>query len=130
MTTNYLLSYFAYLSSGIALMLSFMMAYERITPYAEIRLIREGNLTAGLSFGGALLGFTLSLASSALHASSWTGFLGWGALAGLMQLVAFLIVAFGLRQVREHVENDNRAVGLALFFMSVSVGTLNAAALS
>lgn len=127
---NYLLSYFAYLGTGIVLMLSFMAAYERLTPYQEVRLIREGNLAAGLSFGGALLGFTLSLASSALHANSWTGFLGWSALAGLMQLIAFLIVALVMRQIKQHVENDNRAVGLALFFMSVSVGALNAAALS
>lgn len=130
MTTNFLLSYFAYLGTGIVLMLSFMVVYEWLTPYPELKLIREGNVAAALSFGGAVLGFTFSLASSALHALSWTGFVGWSALAGLMQLVAFLIVALGLRQIRLHIENDNRAVGLAMFFMALAVGALNAAALS
>ncbi len=125
-----LLSYFGYLGSGLLLMAAFMLVYERITPYRELRLIREGNVAAALSFGGALLGFTVSLATSAAHAMVWQDFLAWGLVAGLMQLLAFAVVAFSLKQIKQHIENDNVAAGAALLFMSLSVGLLNAASLT
>lgn len=130
MLTAALILYIKYLFVGMALMGVFMWVYERITPYSELTLIREGNMAAALSFGGALLGFSLALASSALHSLSIPQFSGWAALAGAIQLVVFAIACLCIRQVKDHIENGNVAVGLAMFFLSVAVGLLNAAALS
>ncbi len=129
MNVPFLLSYLGYVGSGLALMVAFMFVYERLTPYRELALMREGNVAASLSFGGALLGFTLTLASSAMHAHGWREFLAWSVVAGIVQLAAFAMVAAGFKQIRQHIENDNVAAGAALFFMSVSLGVLNASAL-
>ena len=125
-----LLAYFSYLGSGLVAMALFMLLYERITPYRELALIREGNLAAGLSFGGALLGFVLTLASSAMHALGWKEFIGWALVAGLVQLVAFGAVCLVVRRVKEHIENGNVAVGASLFCISLGMGILNAACLA
>ena len=130
MNVPFLLSYLGYVGSGLVLMVAFMFIYERLTPYRELELMREGNLAAALSFGGALLGFTLTLASSAMHAHGWQAFLAWSAVAGVVQLAAFVVVAASLKQIRQHIENGNVAAGAALFFMSVSLGALNAAAMT
>ena len=64
-----LVAYLSYLGSGIALLIFFSMLYAKVTPQDEIALIREGCTAAALSFGGALIGFSLTLASSAWHAN-------------------------------------------------------------
>lgn len=130
MLTPALILYVNYILAGLVLMGVFMVVYEHLTPYDELKLIREGNIAAALSFGGALLGFTLALASSALHSLSVTQFVVWALLASAIQFVVYLIASFCIRGVKDHIENGNAAVGLALFFLSVSVGALNAAALS
>lgn len=124
------LTYLAYFFSGLGLIAVFMVVYEWITPYAELKLIREGNMAAALSFGGALFGFVLALASSALHTNNIPQFVLWGVLAASLQVVVFLLACLLIRQVKHHIENGNVAVALALFFASVAVGLLNAAALS
>lgn len=130
MNTAFLLGYLSYFGSGIVMMLLFMVIYERVTPYCELALMRQGNRAAALSFGGALLGFTLTLVSSALHAVGWVQFLAWSAVAGLLQLVVFWLVAMVVRQIKLHIENGNVAVGIGLFCASVALGALNAACLS
>lgn len=130
MNTTFLLNYLTYFGSGIAMMFAFMVVYERVTPYCELTLMREGNPAAALSFGGALIGFTLTLVSSAIHAVAWLEFLAWSAVAGLLQLAVFLVVAMTVRQIKHHIENGNVAVGLGLFCASVALGALNAACLS
>ncbi|MDO9438846.1 DUF350 domain-containing protein [Hydrogenophaga sp.] len=124
------LSYFAYFFCGLGLIALFMVVYEWITPYAELRLIREGNMAAALSFGGALFGFVLTLASSALHTHNIREFVLWAVVAATLQVLVYLVACLFIRQVKHHIENGNSAVGLALFFASVAVGVLNAAALS
>lgn len=128
--TELLLSYFKFLGAGLTLIGLFMLMYERLTPYRELQLIREGNKSAALCFGGAVLGFTLTFVSSAMHSGSFLSFIAWAGLGGVMQLVVYGIACLGIGRIKEHITNDNVAVGLALFFLSVSVGGLNAAALS
>lgn len=130
MSISFLLAYLGYLGTGLALMGAFLVIYAWVTPYAEVALIRQGNAAAALSFGGGLLGFVLTLVSSVLHTQGLAEFISWGAVAGLVQLLAFRLVQAGLHNIKAHIENNNIAVGLALFSLSLAVGALNAACLS
>ena len=62
-----LLAYLSYVGSGALLLALFTVLYCRVTPLDEMQLIRQHNQAAALSFGGALIGFSLTLASSAWH---------------------------------------------------------------
>ena len=61
------LSYLQYLAVGLGMTALFAAVYLRITPADELKLIKNGNLACALSFGGALIGFCLPLASSITH---------------------------------------------------------------
>lgn len=130
MNISYLMAYGSYLLGGLVMLALFMAIYERVTPYRELQLIREGNVAAALTFGGAVLGFSLALVSSALHTSSLGQYLAWGALAGAVQMVTFFVCAAVLRDFKRHIEQDNRAAGLAMMFAAIATGAVNAACMS
>lgn len=130
MNTQYLLNYVVYMGTGIVLLALFVAVYVSTTPYHEFKLIREGNVAAALSFGGALVGFSLALCSSALHANDLFNFAGWAALSGLVQLVTYFALSLAFKGMRTHIENGNCAVGGAALCASVAIGALNAASLA
>ncbi|MGN6983397.1 DUF350 domain-containing protein, partial [Neisseria sp. P0009.S007] len=59
-----------------------------MTPVEELRLNKNGNLACALSYGGALVGFCLTLASSIAHSVSFNDFI-------LLALAAAVIQIFG-----------------------------------
>ncbi|QLG88147.1 DUF350 domain-containing protein [Chitinibacter bivalviorum] len=125
-----LIGYFSYLASGVALLIVFAMLYIKITPYDELTLIREGNVAASLSLGGALMGFSFALASSAWHLNQLEFFLLWGALAGLVQIVVYAFLVKCIKGMPSAIIENNVAVGLLVGSISLAVGVINAGCLS
>ncbi|QLI82444.1 DUF350 domain-containing protein [Chitinibacter fontanus] len=125
-----LIGYLSYLASGIAMLVVFAMLYSKITPYDELKLIREGNVAAALSFGGALIGFSFALASSAWHLNQLEFFLIWGALAGLMQILAYAFTVKCIKGMPMQIAENNVAVGVLAGGISLAVGVINAGCLS
>ena len=83
--SQYLL-YLQYMLAGVAMTVVFCAVYLRITPVEELRLIKNGNLACALSFGGALVGFCLTLASSIAHSVSFIDFILWALAAAVIQI--------------------------------------------
>ncbi|WP_432723546.1 DUF350 domain-containing protein [Jeongeupia wiesaeckerbachi] len=125
-----LYSYLIYLLSGLALVALFAAVYTRVTPFAEIALIRQGCLAAALSFGGALLGFSFTVAASAVIHASYPMFLLWAATAALVQLVAYSVLSRLLPQMNQALIENNVAMGALMGSVSLTVGVINAACLS
>ena len=71
---TYIANYVIYLLSGVFLLGVFFVVYTRTTPLDEVALVRAGNAAAALSLSGALIGFTLTIASGILHNSALLGF--------------------------------------------------------
>jgi len=86
-------NYAVHLLAGALLLIIFFIVYTRMTVYDEMALIMQGNSAAALSLGGALLGFTLTIASAILHSSNLVEFLVWAAVAMLVQVLAYMISA-------------------------------------
>ena len=126
--SQYLL-YLQYLVAGLGMAVVFAAVYLRITHAAELRLIKHGNLACALSFGGALIGFCLPLATSIANNIHLADFMLWGLAAAVIQVLVY----FGaLRLVPDAVaelEGNNVAVGTLFAAVSLSVGLLNAACL-
>jgi putative membrane protein len=117
----------AYLLLAIGLTALYATAYTAITPHAEWRLLRQGNLSAALAFGGSLLGFVLPLGSAIAHAASLLDCCVWGCVALVVQLLAFFGIRLLLPDLSRQIEADRPgpATAAALFFLAV--GILNAA---
>jgi putative membrane protein len=130
MTLAFFLNYLMHLGTALALLGAFMVAYQRITPYPEIALVRSGNLAAALSYSGAVLGFSLTLVSAIFQATEWMLFVAWSVAAGTVQVATFFALSAVFKQVRKHVEEGNVAMGALLGCVSLATGALNAASLS
>jgi putative membrane protein len=122
-------NFIAYLAIGVALLVAFVVAYVFITPQHELPLIRHGNVSASIVFGGTLLGFALPLASAVAHSVNPTDLLLWGGIAGAVQAIASLLLRFVIRDLRTHIEADRISVAITMASLKLAMGLLNAAAI-
>jgi putative membrane protein len=124
---NTLPAFLAYLGSALGLTTLFCILYTAVTPQAEWKLLREGSLSASLAFGGALLGFVIPLASAIAHSVSLLDMVVWGAVALVVQLLAFFAAWLLIPRLPAKIEGDQRGHATFVAILFVSVGILNAA---
>jgi putative membrane protein len=111
--------------------IAFKYLYQLTTPYDEPRLIREGNVAASVALGGALIGYALPVASALSQAVSLPEFAAWAALAGIIQIVTFLVVRrLAVPDVGARIERNELSVAVYLAAISIVVGLLNAASMT
>ncbi|GAA4218567.1 DUF350 domain-containing protein [Sphingomonas endophytica] len=109
----------------------FKWLYQVSTPYDERRLVAEGNMAAAITFGGAIVGFALPLASALEVTANPLEFVAWGVLAGVIQVVASLVVRrIVIRDLVARIETGNVASAVYMAATSIAVGLLNAACMS
>jgi putative membrane protein len=123
-------SFAIYLAAAIAAEVVFVILYMAVTPHREVTLIKAGNAAAAVSLGGAVLGFTLPLASAIAHSVSLLDMAVWSAVALGAQLALFLLAAVVLRALSRHIEDGNLAAGIMLATASITLGLLNAACMT
>lgn len=125
-----ILNYLLHLATAVALVMVYFVIYTRMTPYDEVTLIRKGNTAAALSLGGTLIGFALPIASALLHTPDYYQFAAWAGGAMLVQLMVFQVATRLLSMSKDQIESDNSAFGGLLGALSVSIGLVNAGAIS
>ncbi|NBV16541.1 DUF350 domain-containing protein [Janthinobacterium sp.] len=125
-----ILNYLIHLLLAAALLIVFFIIYTRVTPYDEVLLIRQGNQAAALSLGGAMLGFSATVASSLMHTADYQQFFAWAFGAMLVQLLAYVVTTRLLRMSKDQIESNNSAFGGLLAAISLSIGAINAACIS
>jgi putative membrane protein len=112
--------------TAIILMLVFLAIYVRITPYNELELIRAGNEAAAVSLGGAVIGFALPIAVSVAVSHSLYAMIGWGVVASVVQMLAFIAARLALPRLNESIPQGKMASGIFLASLAIGVGILNA----
>jgi putative membrane protein len=119
-----------YFVLGAVLTVLFAAAYSRLTNHDELTLIREGNVSASVAFGGSLLGFSIPLDKAIAQAASVQDCLLWATVALLVQLAiygAFRLLVPGLSN---RIEENRLSVALFMAFVSIAGGMLNAASMT
>ena len=125
-----ILNYLIHLILAATLLIAFFIIYTRVTPYNEVLLIRQGNHAAALSLGGALLGFSATIASSLMHTADYQQFFAWAFGAMVVQLLVYVVTTRLLRMSKDQIESNNSAFGGLLGAISLSIGAINAACIS
>ena len=120
----------AYFGVGLVLLGLFLVIYLWMTPYPEIKLIREGNTAASASLGGAMIGFVLPLASAVENSVSLIDMLIWSLIALLVQLLAYFLVHRLLPHLSRDVAEGKLASGVFLAAAAITFGLLNAACMT
>jgi putative membrane protein len=125
-----ILNYLLHLATAVAMVMAFFVIYTRLTPFNEVKLIREGNQAAAMSLGGTLIGFSLPIASALMHTPDYYQFLGWAGGAMLIQILVYNVATRLLSMSGDQIEANNKAFGGLLGAISISVGLINAGSIS
>ena len=115
---------------SILLLVFGTVVYIFITPMKEIKLIRDGNIAASLSFSGALIGIALPLSSSLKASNSISEIMIWGLTAILIQIFCFKIVDILIKDLPQRIERGEISSSILLFSIKVGVALLNSAAIA
>jgi len=119
-----------YLLLGLLILALAMALHLWVTPFAELRLIREGNTAAALVFSGHLLGFALPVAAVIADSVSLLDVSLWAVTAVLVQSLAHGVVRGLMPGFVATVREGGIAAGVLSAGVSVALGLINAASLS
>ena len=122
---NSLPAFASFFVTAIVLMLVFLAIYVWITPYNELALIRAGNEAAAISLGGAVIGFALPIAVSVAVSHNLYAMIGWGVVASVVQMLAFIAARLALPRLNESIPQGKLASGIFLASLAIGVGILN-----
>ncbi len=104
--------------------------YVWITPHREFALIREGNMAAAVSFGGAAIGLALPLAFCLAASVNVWDVLIWGSVTLVLQLIAFRAVDLLIGNLSKRIEENEVAAATFLAMTKIALACLNAAAVA
>ena len=121
-----------YFAISIVYLFIFKIVYAFVAPHDEWKLVKEQqNVSAAIGFGGAMIGFSLALASAASNSLGLIDFTLWGVVAVIAQSFAFALLRFTfMPKIAERINNNEISAGVMLAAVSVAVGLLNAACMT
>jgi putative membrane protein len=119
-----------HLVTTFAILIGGMGIYMWFTPYADIKLVREGNTAAAVALGGAFLGLALPLAGSLAGSVTALDILLWGLATLVVQLITFKVVDLVLKGVGKRITAGEMSAAIFLAFVNVSVGAIVATAVT
>ncbi len=123
-------NFLAYLGAALLLLVAFVAIYVMVTPYDELRLIRDGNVAAAVSLSGAVLGFAMPIANVIAHSDTLLDLLVWGIVAGVVQLAAWGLARIALPHLKADIEAGQMASAVFVAVLSLTVGLINAACMT
>lgn len=108
------------LGVALGLFVGSLVVYVLMTPHKELALIRAGNPSASLAFGGVVVGLAIPLGSCLAHSFGVLDLVIWGVVTLLLQLIAFRFADMFLRGLPRRIAEGD--VAAAVFLMSVKIG--------
>ncbi|MEQ1782513.1 MAG: DUF350 domain-containing protein [Hyphomonadaceae bacterium] len=104
----------------LGLLVTGCIVHVLLTPMKEMKLIREGNISAGISVAAVIVGLAIPMSACLETAKSVYDVLIWGVVAILLQLLAFRLADLILRDLSKRIERNE--IGAALVLAAVKIG--------
>jgi putative membrane protein len=123
-------AFLVYFFVAIALLGLFAVIYARITPMAEVALMRDGKNAAAISYSGALIGFALPLARAVEQSQGLVDLLLWALAALVAQLLAFFVANLVLPGLGRRIGANDTGAGIFAAGVAVTFGLINAASMT
>jgi putative membrane protein len=118
------------LAVTLALLAIGVACYMLVTPFHEMRLVREGNAAGGIVLMGAVVALAIPLAATLATSLVTLDILLWGIVAVVLQLLAFLLTAGLFRGLRAMIETGNVAAACVVAGIQLAVALVNAGAMA
>ena len=122
---NIYINFASYLGVALLLLIAGIVLFIISTPkLKEFSLIAEKNVTAALSLGGKMIGLAIVLGAAAEYSVSLLDMVIWGVIGIVSQIIVFILAeVITIRfSIQKAIEDDNRAVGIMLFSLSLTIG--------
>jgi len=104
--------------------------YLLVTPWEDLRLVRGGNVAAGIAMGGLILGLAIPLAANLRSSVTYWDILIWGAVTIAIQMVTYKVVDLLLSGLPKRIEAGEVAAATLLTFTKLAVAIILAAAVA
>jgi putative membrane protein len=104
--------------------------YEKITPYPELELVREGNIAASISLAAGILGLAIPLAACLKGSVSLWDIFIWGWVILIIQVLSFFFANLVIDNLNDRIIQGEIGPAILLFAGKISIALLNAAAIS
>lgn len=114
----------------LAILAAGVVLYVWITPQAEFKLVRSGNVAAAMSLSGAIVGIGIPLAFCMAASFTIYDILIWGAVTVALQLIAYKVADLLLQDLSKRIEAGEIGPALVLVAIKLAVAAINAAAVS
>ena len=98
----------------LAMLVIGVTIYQFVTPYHELRLIRNGNTAAAVSFSGAIIGLAIPLAICMATSVNVWDIVIWGIVTLLIQILAYRIGDSLLKDLPTRIESGE--IGAAILW--------------
>ncbi|MFZ4601204.1 MAG: DUF350 domain-containing protein [Alphaproteobacteria bacterium] len=112
------------LGAALGMFSAALVIYVLLTPHKELALIRAGNPSAAVAFGGVVLGLAIPLSSCLAHAFGVLDLVVWGVVILLIQLIAFRVVDMVLHGLPRRIAEGDVAAALMVFSVKVGVAII------
>ena len=107
-----------------------MTVYLWMTPFPELKLIREGNIAAAVSTAGAVISLALPLAIAMAVSVNVLDIVVWGSATLVIMLVVYRATDFLLKDLPNRIEAGEIAPAILLAGIKLGVAAITAAAVS
>lgn len=115
---------------GLLILAAGAAIYALLTPHREIRLIREGNSAAAVSFAGVLVGLAIPLAASLAVSMSLIDVALWGVGTLAVQMAVFRLIDLMLRGLPARIAKGEVSAAALLVGAKIAAALILAAAVA
>ena len=129
-TLDSFLAFLSYFGLGLGLLVAAVAVVALVTPHRDLTLIRNGNAAAATAFAGTLVGIALPLQAAISHSVSLVDATIWGGVCACVQIVAYVLARLVSSRISHQITDNVSAAGIFSAGVSISVGLINAAAIT
>jgi putative membrane protein len=115
---------------ALAILIVGTVLYVWMTPWEDLKLVREGNTAAGVALGGIILGLGIPIAACIPGAINHWDILFWGIVTLILQMVTFKVLDFVLQGLPKRIEAGEVGAAVVLSAAKLAVAAIVAAAVS
>ena len=113
-----------------AMLIVAVTIYIWMTPWEDLKLVREGNTAAGIALGGMILGMAIPLAFSLKLSTHWIDVIVWGAFSLILMIVVFFFIDLLMRGLPERIREGQVGPAVVLASAKLAMAALIGAAVS
>lgn len=115
---------------AVAILVVGVIVYVWITPWEDLRLVREGNTAAAIAMGGMMLGLGIPLASTLRASVNVWDIMIWGLVTLVLQIVTFKVMDLLMRGLAQRIKDGQVSAAVVLASAKLSVAAIIAAAVA